>query len=92
MHASTHGLGLHAPAGLGSLRLRKPKGAPVATAAAEFVPGALSLRVADGLPSPHSRSDWDQATAAGDVEDVLFAITFAALALLWPGAYLLHLF
>jgi hypothetical protein len=91
MHASTHALGLHAPAGLGTARLRDANGA--AGTMTSFVgvgPGTAAQWMEDELPRPRSHRDWTEATRASRVEDVLFAITFAALAALWPGAYLLQ--
>ncbi len=90
MNASTHTLGLHTPTGLGPPRFRESGGAGATPSFVGVGAGTASRRAADELPHPRSRWDWTQARRASRVEDILFAITFAALACLWPGACLLH--
>jgi hypothetical protein len=90
MNASTHTLGLHTPSGLGPSRLRASGGAGATTLFVGVGPGTASRWAADEVPRPRSHWDWTQAGRPSRVEDILFAITFAALACLWPGACLLH--
>ena len=91
MHASIHALGLHAGTGFGRADLRESAGAAAASSFVGVGPGTASQWAADELPLPRAHLGWTRAGRAGRVEDVLFAITFAALAILWPGAYLLHM-
>ena len=91
MHASTHALGLHVPTGLGPPRLRASSGPGVTASFVGVGAGTASQWAADELPRPRSHWDWTEVRRASRVEDILFAITFAALACLWPGACLLHL-